>query len=294
MLRKFMLSLALLAAIGFAAAQITVDPVKGEGDPDQISKGATSAEVDQLVHLDLPQATALHLAAPIISFDLTKLDGGDWDDRASSGEMPDGFNLACAYVTGNDVRDQLGDEFWNQEQVVPGGIAYHAATWDQIYLEYFGNGMSGQVPQDARVVNYPPLRLKDDGDLAPGSKDYFVCYQTFVLQLFSNFDTWDLQVSRNDEAAQGIEHLYIQGNTCADFGTPTGLYDLPDGAMRHLIPKTLNVGTTGELAKSLGNQCNDNTSWLDLLGVIAVKINADHHGDSYANLTYTLLSADVD
>ncbi len=52
-----------------------------------------------------------------------------------------------------------------------------------------------------------------------GSKEYFVCYQTFVIQLFSNFKFWDLQVARVEPAtSQGINHLYVQGNTCATFG----------------------------------------------------------------------------
>jgi hypothetical protein len=292
MLRRLAFVLALVVAFSVAAAQIYIDPVTGDG-PDQIAKGATSATVNQIVNLILPQATALHLDASTITFDLTLLDGEGWADRASSGAMPTGFDLACVYVTGNDVVNGLGGTYWNQTQYVPGGIAYHAATWDRIYLEYYGNGYSGVVPDSARVVTYPPIRLDAAGELVPGSKGYFVCYQTFVLQLFSNFNFWDLQVHRADVNGQPIEHLYVQGNTCADFGEGTGLYKLDNGAYVHLIPKTLNAGTTGQIAASDGSACSLNTSWLDVLGVLAVKINADHWGTSTANLQYTLVSSDA-
>ncbi|MFO7546534.1 MAG: hypothetical protein R6W77_13665 [Trueperaceae bacterium] len=292
MLRRLAFVLALVAAFSVAAAQITIFPVTGDG-PDQIAKGADSATVNQIVELILPQATALHLDASTITFDLTALDGTGWAERASSGELPTGFELACVYVTGNDVPNALGGTYWNQTQVVPGGIAYHAATWDQIYLEYYGNGFSGVVPDTARVVTYPPIRLDAADELVPGSKGYFVCYQTFVLQLFSNFNFWDLQVHRADLPGQPIEHLYVQGNTCADFGAGTGLYKLDNGMYVHLIPKTLNAGTTGDVAASDGSMCSLNTSWLDVLGVLAVKINADHWGTSVANLQYTLVSSDA-
>jgi len=292
MLRRFAFVAALLMAFAIAAAQIYIEPVTGDG-ADQIAKGATSATVNQIVQLVLPQATALHLDASSISFDLTALDGSGWADRASSGELPTGFGLACVYVTGDDVVSGLGGTYWGQTQVVPGGIAYHASDWDSIYLEYFGNGKSGVVPTSAQVVTYPPIRLDANGELVPGSKGYFVCYQTFVLQLFSNFNFWDLQVSRTDETGQPIQHLYVQGNTCADFGAGTGLYALNDSTYVHLIPKTLNAGTTGAIAQSTGTSCSPNTSWLDVLGVLAVKINADHYGTSTANLQYTLISSDT-
>lgn len=296
MLRRLAFVLALVAAFSLVTAQsIIINPVTGDG-PDVIAKNTdgNTATVNQIVELILPQATALHLDASTITFDLRALDGTGWADRAVSGEMPSGFDLACVYVTGNDVENVLGSTYWGQTQVVPGGIAYHAATWDQIYLEYFGNDHSGPVPPEARVVTYPPIRLDANGELVPGSKGYFVCYQTFVLQLFSNFDFWDLQVRRTDTAGvQPIEHLYVQANTCSDYGAGTGLYALDNGMFVHLIPKTLNAGTTGEEALTNTAACGLNTSWLDVLGVLAVKINADHYGTSVANLQYTLMSSDA-
>lgn len=291
MLRKFMLSLALLAAIGFAVAQtqIDIDPTEGTGE-DQISKGPLEASVEQTVQLILPMATALHLDASTITFDLQALDGTPgWAERARDGTQPANFDLACVYVTGDDVTQG----FNNQTQVVPGGIAYAADAWNKIHLIYHGNNKSGIVPDSARVVNYPPLRLDAEGELIPESKNYFVCYQTFVMQLFSNLDTWDLSVERLDTTDQGIEHLYIQANTCANFGVPTGLYDLPNTESRSLIPSNLVVGPTGDHVNEEGSQCtNTNSSWLDVLGVLAVKINSDQWGTSTANLTYTLMSPD--
>ena len=290
MLRKTMFALAMLALLGLAAAQIAIAPT-GSSGYDQIAKGATTASVDQTVELKLPQATALHLAANTITFDLAYLDGDDWDERAFLGELstlPDDA-YACVYVSGDDVvSSNLGDTFWGQTQIVPGGIAYAATTWPGVKLVYFGNGKSGNVPDSARVVTYPPIRIDPEtGMLVEGSKGYFVCYQTFVIQLFSNFNFFDLQVARLDETGQGIQHLYVQGNACADFGDPTGLYDLPNGAMRHLLPKTLNYGPTGTRV------CDVNSSWTDVLGVLAVKVNSDLWGNNVANLTYTLVSSDT-
>ena len=288
-----MFALALCAVLGVAAAQITIFPTLGTGN-DQIAKGLDSASVDQIVQLTLPQATALHLAADVIAFNLNYLDGPGWEARAfGDAVLPDGVGYACVYVSGADVVSALGEgEFWGQTQVVPGGIAYHAETWDEIDLVYFGNGMptNGLVPDDQLVVTYPPIRIVEGTGLVEHSKDYFVCYQTFVLQLFSNWGRFDLQVARSDTTGQGIEHLYVQANTCYDFGSGTGLYDLPDGQMRHLLPKSQTVGPTGTFSSE---GCNPNSSWMDVLGVLAVKVNADLYGTSTANLLYTLVSSDT-
>lgn len=293
MLRRTLFALAMAALLGVAAAQpITIAPTGSTGH-DQIAKGATTASVDQTVVLTLPQATALHLAADTIRFDLSYLDGAGWEDRAyGRAELPAG-GYACVYVTGNDVVSNLGEgNFWGQTQVVPGGIAYAGTTWPGVKLVYFGNGLGGDVVAADRVVTYPPIRFDANGMLVTGSKEYFVCYQTFVIQLFSNFRNFDLQVERHDTTGQSIQHLYVQGNTCAEFGAGTGLYDLPNGAMRHLLPKTLTAGPTGSRVGPSG-VCDANSSWTDVLGVLAVKVNSDLYGDSVANLTYTLVSSDT-
>ncbi len=237
----------------------------------------------QDVILTVPQATALHLDASTINFDITALDGNNWGDRAGSGESPKGFNLACVYALGADnsggINNPMGNDYWGQDQVLPGGTKYDAAAYPNI-------SVTGK-----RVVNYPPLRLGENGELDPGSKNYIVCYQSFIIQIFSNFKFWDLSVTRADDTAdESIEHLYVQGNTCSEFGAETGLYALNDKDTVHLIPKRLTAGTTGNRVTSTCG--NENTSWLDVLGVLAVKVNGDSHGESHANLTYTLLSQD--
>jgi len=288
MLRKLLLASALfaMAALAFGQTTIEIQPTTAPEVDDVIAKGATSASVQQQVRLVLPEATALHLDAATITFDLSKLDGTDWATRARTHEGPDDFNLACVYSNGADRETRLGNDFWNQLQVIPGGIAYTAE-----FADYPTISIEGE-----EVVNYPPLKLDADGELVPGSKDYIVCYQSFIIQLFSNFGYWDLQVSRNDTApgaiVRPIEHLYVQGNVCSEFGEETGLYALNHGAAPvHLIPRSLTAGTTGMRVNA--NCGNTNTSWLDVLGVLAVKVNSDFHGTSVANLTYTLVSSNT-
>ncbi len=272
MLRKLIVGITVLLLASAAWAQLIITPTSTSGE-DQLVRGSTSASVNQTVVLNLPLMTALHLDASTLTFDLT---ADDW-----------GTNLTCAYVSGADVP---GGGFYGQTQVVPGGIAYAPTSWDSIKLIYHGNGKSGDVPAEARATTYAPGVLSE-GDLVAGSKDHFVCFQSFVLQLFSNAEDWDLVVERDDNVgAQGIEHLYIQGNTCANFGAGTGLYDLPNNASRHLIPDNLSGGPTGDWVTNQGSQCRQTSSWLDILGVIAVKVNSDVNGPSTANLTYTLVS----
>lgn len=288
MFRRLLLASALIAMVGFAFAQnytYTVKPTENPEARDAIAKGATSASVSQTVELILPKATALHLDASTIKFDLSELDGPNWADRANGtdyfGQQVDW--PACVTAVSADVRSRLDDKFWNQTQTMPGGTKYDTADWPNITVT------------GARVTTYPPLRLDADGELIDGSKNYFVCYQSFIIQTFSNFRYWDLQVSRNDApGSQPIEHLYVQGNTCSDFGTPTGLYALNDGADPvHLIPRNINAGTTGMQVIKPGSKCDYNDkSWLDVLGVLAIKVNSDYHGESTANLTYTLVSSD--
>lgn len=273
---------ALFAIAALAFAQVPLVSPTSEG-PDAVDKGPDSASVNQTVKLILPQATALHLDSTTLTFDLTALDGEGWPHA----EDPFAKNskIACVYAFGPDDVTQLGDNFWNQSQVLPGGTSYNADEWP--YITINGNGT---------VDSYPPIEIGSDGELIQGSKGYFVCYKTFVLQLFSNWNYWDLTANRNDieDNYPSIEHLYIQGNTCATFGQATGLYDLPNGASRHLIPKSLNFGPTGDqvLMDNVPEVCQGK-SWLDTLVVVAVKINSDKWGENRADLTYTLQSADV-
>lgn len=282
MLRRLGFLLAMASLFMMASAQVVIDPVGDTGDADLNPSGTTEATVEQRVVLSLPQMTAIHLNAPEIVFDLT---GENWAE-----------GLTCVTSTGPDV--PLAAAFHNQDQTVPGGIAYRSNGWNEIVLTYAGNGYSTtnmvDVPNTALATQYAPAEFDDDGRLIPGSKDYFVCYQTFIMQLFSNAGEddggWSLHVNRNDTGSQGIDHLYIQANSCAHFGDGTGLYALEHGESLNLLPTNMTGDTTGALATREGSSCDLNKSWLDILGVIAVKVNSDLAGDSVANLIYTLTS----
>lgn len=271
----------MLVLVSTVWAQV-IDPtvLNDPNSPDVIVRNSTanSASIEQEVVLKLPVMTALHLDATTLTFDLTD---ANWADK-----------LTCAYVAGEDV--PYGT-FNGQPQTIPGGVAYEPLNWAKIKLVYLGGAESGDVTVDDLATTYAPGVIGEDGNLVVGSKDHFVCYQTFVLQLFSNTGDWDLTVDRDDTTDQGIEHLYIQGNTCSDFGAGTGLFELKDGGSLNLLPDSLTGGPTGKFVKNgatgaFESQCRQSSSWLDVLGVIAVKVNSDWYGDSVANLTYTLTS----
>ena len=273
-MRKELFAVAALGLVPLALAQApTVSPTQGNG-PDAYAKGQDQAAVNQTVELILPKASALHLDVTTLTFDLTGLDGEGWptSDPDFMGKM------VCVYGRQDqDVKTQLGDNFYNQVQTLPLGTSYSVATWPNVTIN--GGGT---------VTAYPPIKLNQDGELVPGSKNYFVCYRTFILQKFSNGTQWDLTVTRNDpDQAQGIQHLYIQDNPCDTFGAATGLYELPNGATLHLVPGNLQAGPTGSRSGNNPERCGYK-SWLDDLVVVAVKVNSDLWGKSTANLTYTL------
>lgn len=276
----------MLAALSFAAAQITLSPT--DTGVDDVSSGGDSASVDQTVTLEIPKATALHLTASEIAFDF-------------SANTPADYN--CVYVNGADETLDLATNWYSQTQVIPGGIAYAASSLDTDGLKLVYADETDVLDSEL-VSSYPPIELVGDS-VDNESKRYFVCYQTFVMQLFANYDGWQLLVDRaalTPTGAQEIEHLYIQANTCANLGAGTGLYDLPAPAdststtQRNLIPDNLNNASTGALvtqsATSGTNVCRQNTSWLDVLGVLAVKVNADKFGTNTADLAYSLVSPD--
>lgn len=263
---------AVLALAPLALAQ-QVSPTTGNG-PDAYAKGQDSAAVNQTIELILPKATALHLDVTTLTFDLRGLDGAQWPNSNPDFEG----QMVCVYgLNDQDIKTQLGDNFYNQVQTLPLGTSYSVAQWPKVTIN--GGG---------QVTAYPPIKLDKNGQLVPGSKNYFVCYRTFILQKFSNGKKWELQVSRNDpQGAQGIQHLYIQDNPCDTFGAATGLFELPNGASLQLVPKNLQVGPTGSRSAQNPQRCGYK-SWLDDLVVVAVKVNSDLWGKSTANLTYTL------
>ena len=286
-MRKFLTVTALLSLFTVAGAQ-TINPTDTKTDAagqgaDQVERGTTTASVTQTVNLKLPEATALHLDAANLVFDISKLNemDGSW---------------YCAYGKGPDVREQLGSDFWNQTQVLPLGTSYtpNPAKFGEI-----------SINAGDKVTSYPPAIVGTDGEVDNASKAYFVCYRSFIIQKFSNLGNFKMTVSRdNPSGDMGKQLLYIQDNPCDFWGDPrgTGLYDLPTGATRELIPMRATIGTTGARAAAAsgtpGNRaaaptsyCRPYTSWLDDLVVIAVVVDGDKAGDNIATLTYTLESS---
>lgn len=273
-------------------------PTDDPDSPDAIAKNnaadGNGASVNQRVILILPRATALHLDATRLVFDLRALDGRDWPDS----EFDFGNKMVCVYGPGEnagqfgdynpltgDYEQQLGPDFYNQTQVLPMGTYYKITDWPNIAV--VGAGL---------VDSYPPIELDEDGNLVPGSKNYFVCYRTFILQKFSNGLDWELQVSRDDaNKDRSIQHLYIQDNPCTLVanGQTTALFELPDGGSLQLVPDSLSVGPTGSQTThpDLPESCRLK-SWLDDLVVVAIKINADLAGRTFADLTYTLVTTE--
>jgi hypothetical protein len=278
---------ALVCSLGTVAfAQKTVAPTTG-GGADAFAKGQDSATVNQLITLRLPKATALHLDVTNLLFDLTALDGAGWADRAKSGAAVDfGGNMVCVYgLRDTDaVGGSLGDNFYNQKQILPLGTSYNLTpeSWPNISV----NG--GDV-----VNTYPPIRIGADGQLVTGSKNYFVCYRTFLMQKFSNGVSWDLTVQRTDDvnAKRAIKNIYMQDNPCDTAGAATGLYKLGGsevaGQPLHLVPKNLSFGPTGSRTPAARARCGYK-SWLDDLIIVALPVDGELNGDNTAALQYTL------
>lgn len=279
-MRKFWMT-AMMMTVAAAGAQVI--GVTTDSGADAVNVGARSASVNQTVNLKLPEATALHLDATTLTFDISQI--GNQDNT-----------WYCAYGVGNgqDQTTQLGADFWNQKQVLPLGTSYtpHANDWGKI-----------TVNAGAKVTQYPPIIKGTNQEVDNASKAYFVCYRTFIIQKFSNVGNFKLSVSRdNPTNGMGRQMMYIQDNPCSTFGGATGLYKLDPGAARELIPMRMTSGTTGARAAGttgmtqaqLGggsNVCRSYTSWLDDLVVVAVVVDGDRAGDNNAILTYTLESS---
>ena len=156
------LALAILTCtLGSAAfaqtAAHSIGPTTGGGN-DALSKGLGegAASVQQLITLRLPKATALHLDVTSLLFDLTALDGPDWAARAAGkvGGVDFGGQMVCVYGLQNtDVVTPLGEDFYNQKQILPLGTSYNlsAASWPNISVN--GGGV---------VNTYPPIRIGAD------------------------------------------------------------------------------------------------------------------------------------
>ncbi|MFC5847536.1 hypothetical protein [Deinococcus petrolearius] len=271
-MKKLIIMTAVLGVCAVAGAQ-SVSPSVGT-EADQVNKGTTSASVKQNVNLILPQATALHLTATNLDFDISKLGSqdGTW---------------YCAYgLSATDQSSALTpkEEFWGQTQTLPLGTSYDVAEYPNI-----------KVNAGKKVTSYPPVELVG-GKVDNATKNYFVCYRTFVLQKFSNVGNYRLSVSRdNPTGDMGHQMLYIQEDPCNAWGQTTGLYKLDEGTSKILTPKSLTEGTTGKQvlapSKDGRNVCRKGTSWLDDVVVVAVVVDGDKAGKNTAVLTYTLESS---
>ena len=257
-----------------AASAQTITPTLGS-DPQAVASGTTTASVQQTVNLKLPEATALHLATTNLEFDISKIGQQDGTWYCASG-LPGTDGIA------RDQASDAGANFWNQQNVLPLGTSYTpSAEFAKI-----------SINAGPKVTAYPPVTVSG-GKVDNKSKAYFVCYRSFLLQKFSNLGNFKLSVSRdNPSGDRGKQLMYIQDNPCDSWGQATGLYKLPPGATRELIPLSLTKGTTGNRSASGSAArpplCRENTSWLDDLVVVAVVIDGDLAGDNKATLTYTL------
>lgn len=267
-MRKFLVGSALLLA-SFAAAQ-TIVPTTSKGN-EVINRGDTTASVSQNVNLILPEATALHLTASNLEFDISKLGAQD-------------SSWYCAYgLSDEDKVSKLDNNFWDQTQTLPLGTSYTVATYPNISVNA-GN----------RVTSYPPAEMVN-GKVDNASKRYFVCYRTFILQKFSNVGNYRLSVSR-DRPTNDMGHpmIYMQEDPCNAWGSPpTGLYKVDENTTTVLTPRNLTIGTSGRLAAATGgnNFCRAGTSWLDDVIVVAVVVDGDRAGTNTAVMTYTLESS---
>ncbi|MEJ2357667.1 MAG: hypothetical protein P8Y13_06240 [Deinococcales bacterium] len=290
LIRKFVFFGLLAVVFGLAVASAQEISPTANG-PEQLvstvgtlnTDGTQSAAVTQTVNVNVPPATALHSTADNLTFDISKIgtdQGTDWwCVQGPASGAPGTLDPA----TGDYLYGPLSANYYGQTQVLPMGTYYDPTTWPKVTIH------------GDHITQYPPGQLDSNSVLVSGSKEYFVCYRTFILQSFSNFSHYDLQVQRADNSNQPYpEPIYIQGNTFCSYAAdqPTGLFALPaDGSgTAHLIPAPIGTGPTGAAAEACGQ--TDYQSWLKNLVVVAVKIDGEHYGTSTTTLTYTLVSAD--
>lgn len=274
-MRKLTFALMLALLFGFAAAQ-TVTPTDGTGD-DDANAGTTQAEVQQTVTLKLPKATALHITANDLVFDIADINSTDGTGSEMVCVFGSDYSPASTPIGTRGVQQKpLGTHY------LPDGDWTNSSTPTIKIMDHGGV-----------VQHYPPYEIKS-GELVTGSKKYFVCYKTFILQKFSNAGNWDLTVARDG----GTYDMWIQDNSICSFNDPgaggtngngqTGLFILDTTNPVNLLPNNYTNNTTG----SYSELCSDamDKSWLDDLVVVAVKVNGETAGEHDATLTYTLTS----
>lgn len=279
-MRKFYLVLitaaAVLFAFGFATASAQVivglTPTTDGGGVYNTHSGAyaNGVSVNQRVNLILPRAFGLAIdTAHHLNFDLRHL-----SDKNSQ--------IVC--VSGTKAVDvNVG----NDGGVHPMGTYYtFGASFPNV-----------SVQGGKQITTYPPVAYNTDGTVDTSSKQYFVCYKSFVLEKFSNVSGWHVSVSRNDASSNALGNVYIQDNLCSAFGSEsqTYLFPLPDqGSVANLFKGASEdvlgnlTHTTGYDAASKPAACGSNTSWLNDLVVMAIEIDGQPAGRNSSVLTYTI------
>lgn len=238
----------LLLSLSLAEAQYA-----GEASNDT---GRSRASVSPELSVELKPVVELRLSASQLSFDLrSNLNSGD---------------MSCVYAN-EDIDRIVGSGLSGQEEVFPVGTSYQLGTWsDHPTISINGNG---------QVQNYVDFITEGNGNISEKSFKPFVCYRSFVMRVFSNLESWQLTVERNDpRSSRSIDSLYLRTNHCSEAPSAAkGLYRLADGA-----------------SMTLRNQSSQDpdSDFCEHLGVVAVKVMADPHGTSTAHLTYTLAALD--
>ncbi|MCA1789960.1 MAG: hypothetical protein LC667_08900, partial [Thioalkalivibrio sp.] len=243
-MKRFFLLFATLTLAGLVAAQtvaLTTDEDAVTPSPDQLSIEDQTAVVTQTVTLDIPAKVGLHLDVSNLEFNLADINTSE---------------MMCVYGVREDdwpLENFLGD---GQDSYVPLGVYY--ATGQDVYSDITLLGQNGAtiVP----LTQYPPAVVPDGGELMDGTKAGFVCFRTFVLQKFSNYDAgFDLSVARTN----GTFDMYVQDNSaCSIFdGGFTGFYRLDSTDPYSLLPEAYRSDTTGALSDRCATNGNSKGGW---------------------------------
>lgn len=269
-MKRFFLILAALAFAGFTVAQTTVLTTTATG-ADEFDIGNTSASVSQQVRLVIPPRVGLHLDVSQLDFDL---------DDINTAEM------VCVYGVSDDVP--------LSGSTLPRGLYYGLEGTFGTGVNILAYGSGNSVVE---VTQYPPARFDDSGELIADSKAGFVCFRTFIIQKFSNYEAgFDISVARTG----GNYDMYVQDNSeCSwndfQFGVGgldgngvTGFFKVDSGStVSNLLPGIYSADTTGNLSAACGS--NDKGGWHDDQMIVAVAVDGQQaSGVDSATLTYTI------
>ncbi len=212
--------------------------------------GQIEASIVTQTSLIINPVVSLKLFAKEINFDLKNLD--------SNGET-----ITCVY--GKGARDEeTGIQYNNIPEVYPLNTSY---TVNANNSEYGITIDSGGI-----IEVYPPIDFDLDNEVIANSKNYFMCYATFLLKGFVNSNSWSLTATREDPiAGEGIDKLYIQSSSCEE----------PLNRKKGLFP----FENHQSLLLAFGEERS-----CEHFVVLATKVIANTHGSSFTNITYTLVN----